>query len=317
MGGTALKRAESNSHTTIIDILTQHTQAPMELSLPQDLQPSEESMLQLDADYTQGRWCGDTDAVQRILAAADNNDPCACAYSALLYTYGCCMFAADVTTAVVYAQKAVLWLDSPHIQDLPVVLFLKATFAYEGIGVAQNDTNAIQLLRNCGDKSCANALYLLSYVYMQNIDTDTTSAQFAMHYLQLAARMDHPQTLCDLAYCCMVGFGGAEMNHLEALKYYEKAAAHGHGGALNSIGLMYQHGTTHVAVDTTKAYNYYTLASARLNPAGMYNLGICLQEGTVVPQDLYKAAALFQDAARFTLFSRRTLGRIFGVRTLK
>jgi len=258
------------------------------------LSKEEQQIRRIDADYTHGRWCGDISAVQRILASADGGDVWACGYAALLYFYGCCAFAADGFVAEKYAKIAMAGMGLCPPAIITYIEFLLAMFLFEGIGVEVNEARALDLLRSTTDSAhTASSMYALGQVYQQGDFPDFLKAGAVM-WLQQAAELQHPQALFDLGYCSTVRCYGIEINPSQAMAYFRRAAALGHGGAMNMIGLLCQHDNS----DDARAFEWYKQASERLNPAGMYNLGLCLQEGIAIAQDLPRAAGLFRDAAR-------------------
>jgi hypothetical protein len=64
-----------------------------------------------------------------------------------------------------------------------------------------------------------------------------------------------------------------------AIKWYEKAAAHGDGISMSNIGYIYDAGGSNVAPDVVKAEAWYRRAAKAGDLNGLINLGVSLYEG--------------------------------------
>ncbi|EFE52796.1 Putative beta-lactamase hcpD precursor [Providencia rettgeri] len=84
-------------------------------------------------------------------------------------------------------------------------------------------------------------------------------------------------------------------NYDEAIKCYEIGIANGDPAAMNSMGLLYQHGFG-VQVDINKAVKLYQDASNKEGLGGLINLGLMYEEGLGVPQSYEKAINLYKRA---------------------
>lgn len=81
----------------------------------------------------------------------------------------------------------------------------------------------------------------------------------------------------------------------EAIKCYEIAIKKGDPVAMNSMGLLYQHGFG-VKRDIQKAVKYYQDASNNGDVGGLIDLGLLYEKGLGVPQSYEKAVELYQRA---------------------
>ena len=86
------------------------------------------------------------------------------------------------------------------------------------------------------------------------------------------------------------------MQYEEAVKYYRKAAAQGHRGAQNSLGVCYALGQG-VPKDDGKAVPWFRKSAEQGNPVAQRNLGVWYLYGRGVEKDWSKAVSLFQKAA--------------------
>lgn len=84
-------------------------------------------------------------------------------------------------------------------------------------------------------------------------------------------------------------------NYDDAIKCYEKAIIKGDPAAMNSMGLLYQHGFG-VQRDINKAVKLYQDASNKDSLGGLINLGLMYEEGLGVPQSYEKAVKLYKRA---------------------
>lgn len=84
-------------------------------------------------------------------------------------------------------------------------------------------------------------------------------------------------------------------NYDGAIKCYEIAITKGDPAAMNSMGLLFQHGFG-VQRDINKAVKLYQDASNKEGLGGLINLGLMYEEGLGVPQSYEKAIELYERA---------------------
>ena len=89
---------------------------------------------------------------------------------------------------------------------------------------------------------------------------------------------------------------GVDIDHIQALKWYESAADKGDADAQNIVGNMYSDRDLGV-LDLEKAYKYYKKAAEQDHIYGMFNLGLCYAEGDGCPKDMRKALNWIEKAA--------------------
>lgn len=81
----------------------------------------------------------------------------------------------------------------------------------------------------------------------------------------------------------------------EAIKYYQEAIKKGDPAAMNSLGLLYQHGFGFKR-DINKAVKLYQDAANKDGIGGLVNLGLMYEEGLGVPKNYKKAIELYTRA---------------------
>lgn len=81
----------------------------------------------------------------------------------------------------------------------------------------------------------------------------------------------------------------------EAIKCYQEAIKKGDPAAMNSMGLLYQHGFG-VKRDISQAVKLYQNAANKDGIGGLINLGLMYEEGLGVPQNYQKAVELYTRA---------------------
>jgi TPR repeat protein len=89
---------------------------------------------------------------------------------------------------------------------------------------------------------------------------------------------------------------GVARDEVEAVKWYRKAAEHGHAEAQFYLGMMYYSGRG-VAQDGREALYWFRRAADQRHPLGFFGLGRCYEEGRGVPQDYSEAVKYYRLAA--------------------
>jgi len=118
---------------------------------------------------------------------------------------------------------------------------------YEGKGVSQDYKTAFDLFGQAAEQGIASAQFA------QTADKADAEAQF-----KLGLMYDH-------------GFN-VEQDYDAAIKWYRRAASHGHAKAQIKLGSIYSEGRG-VAKDYQTAINWYRQAAHRGIAAAQYNLG--------------------------------------------
>jgi hypothetical protein len=93
-------------------------------------------------------------------------------------------------------------------------------------------------------------------------------------------------------------------DHVEAARWYLKAAEQGHAEAQHNLGTMYQSGLG-VGQDHAKAVQWYQRAAEQGYAAAQHNLGVMYLAGQGVAQDTLRAHMWFDLASRRGLEAAR------------
>lgn len=94
------------------------------------------------------------------------------------------------------------------------------------------------------------------------------------------------------------GYCNVTLDRVQAVEWYEKAAALGHGDAMNNIASMYQHGDGPFPADLLKARDYYEQGVKAGCGTAMGNLGHFYTDGRAgLKQDHRRAVKLFSQGA--------------------
>lgn len=119
----------------------------------------------------------------------------------------------------------------------------------------------------------------------------------ALATLRKHVEAGNPAALSHLGYCYERGELGLVPSAKKAARLYQRAADLGADGkALNSLGILYEHGNG-VKLDRKKAARYYRAAADRGNCLAQVKLGSAHLVGDGVPADVAAGVALFRAAA--------------------
>lgn len=99
-----------------------------------------------------------------------------------------------------------------------------------------------------------------------------------------------------IGYCYCYGIADFNIDYVEAVKWFLKAAEQGLAKSQCNMGYMYQTGKG-VAQDSEKAVEWYTKAANQGYARAQHKLGWCYGNGDGVKQDYKKAAEWFTKAA--------------------
>ena len=89
---------------------------------------------------------------------------------------------------------------------------------------------------------------------------------------------------------------GVEVDYVEAMKWYKKAAAQNQKFSFNAIGNLYRMGNG-VQADPKQALEWYRKGAEQKDPQAMLNLGNCYYFGMGAEKDLNQAVKWWQKAA--------------------
>ena len=131
-------------------------------------------------------------------------------------------------------------------------------------GMAAHDRgdveNALRLIQPLADQGDAEAQYYLGFIYRTGLGIAEDNTE-AVKWYRKAADQGHVSAQYYLAIMYNLGEGIPE-NDVEAVLWYRKAAAQGHASAQNSLGIMYAKGEGVIQNDV-EAYKWWNLAAAQ------------------------------------------------------
>jgi TPR repeat protein len=190
------------------------------------------------------------------------------------------------------------WSEAGTIRDMLVegVKFEKLAYAqnvigdrfYHGVGVPEDDEEAIKWYRLAADQGDATAQKNLGWMYYYGAGVPKDAVE-AVHWFRLSAVSGNPDGAFALAQ--MYGEGeGVREDDAQAINWYTLAAKQGHSEAQNNLGVMYAAGEG-VAEDDVMAVKWYRAAAMQDEPTAQLNLGRMYRDGDGVPKDLVTAYA--------------------------
>lgn len=157
-------------------------------------------------------------------------------------------------------------------------------------GVNQNYVEAEKYLLMAAKSDNTDAQALLADLYFTMEEYDKS-----LIWARKAAQLDHFYACFILGRLYDEGLG-IEENHIEGLKWFEKAANGGDADAQNLVGNIYLN-ADYIEHDAKKAFKYYQLSAAQGNLMGMCNLGWCYQEGIGTDMNFLSAEEWIRKAA--------------------
>jgi len=195
--------------------------------------------------------------------------------------------------AKTYRSRLRIWLSAAEVGIGEGQLLLGLCHAL-GLGVRENETEAIRLYRAAADQGVAFAECCLGCCYDEGRGVTRDPADAAKWYRKAAQRGDaEGQFLLGDAY--YYGEGLIE-DKAQAAKWYHKAAEQGCVDAQRSLGCAYYSGTG-VTQDRSKAVKWFLEAAQQGDVIGQHNLACCYQDGEGVVKDHAQAKEWFGRAA--------------------
>ncbi len=152
----------------------------------------------------------------------------------------------------------------------------------EGLGVVQDDAEAVKWYRKAAERVIAVAQYNMGVMYQMGRGVAQDDAE-AVKWYRKAAEKGFAVAQNNLGVMYQMGRGVAQ-DDAEAVKWYRKAAEQGNANAQYNLGVMYDMGCG-VARDDAEAMKWYLKAAEQENADAQYNLGYMYAEGRGVAQD--------------------------------
>lgn len=139
------------------------------------------------------------------------------------------------------------------------------------------------------DNNSGKAMMSLGDLYFDGFGVEK-NMELAEHWYKSAIQADNYLAITRLG----ILYGNLE-KYDEAIIYYQEAIKKGDPAAMNSMGLLYQHGFG-VKRDINKAVKFYQDATEQDEIGGLINLGLMYEEGLGVPQNYEKSIELYTRA---------------------
>ena len=163
-----------------------------------------------------------------------------------------------------------------------------------GLGVPQDDVEAVRWFRLAAEQGHAAAQFKLGLMYGEGLGVSQDDVA-AVRWFRLAAEQGHARAQFNLGVRKSFGMG-IPQNDVEAVRWYRLAAEQGHASAQFNLGVMYANGEG-VPQDDGAAVRWYRLAAEQGDAAAQLNLGAQYGRGQGVPQDYTEALRWYRLAA--------------------
>jgi TPR repeat protein len=154
-----------------------------------------------------------------------------------------------------------------------------------GIGVHQNDAEAVKWYQKAAEKGYAQAQLHLGLMYENGKGVPRDSAEAAKWFRKAAEQSDE-----------ILAPSRREKPDSSSITDILKAAQHGLTFAQNSLGWLYQKGIG-IPRDEAKALKWYKKAADKGFAEAQFNLGSMYENGKGVPRDDVEAAKWYRKAA--------------------
>ncbi len=166
-----------------------------------------------------------------------------------------------------------------------------------GDGTTKETARGIALLTEAAqaETPSVQAQSMLGMIYLKG-DTVPPDDVQARHWIELAAAAEDPTAQFAMGLLNQSGRAGKPKNLHKALGWYLRAAQQGNAAALNSIGLLYQHGEG-VRKNLALARQRFEEAHTRGNLDATVNLGKLLFNTNPASPERIQAVALYRLAA--------------------
>jgi uncharacterized protein len=156
-----------------------------------------------------------------------------------------------------------------------------------GVGSKPNPAGALLMYKAAAEKKSAKAMNRLGLMHHRGELGVLQDFETAKKFICGAADVGDKdgQFNCGELLASAIKVD-AEMK--PAIDYYEKAAAQGHIGAQNTLGMVYKVGKG-VKLDLERAKKNFEGTASKGNPIGLFEFGLMHERGAPVPKNLAKA----------------------------
>jgi TPR repeat protein len=170
-----------------------------------------------------------------------------------------------------------------------------------GIGVTQDDAEAVKWFRKAADQGDAKGQHLLGWMYAEGQGVTKDDVE-ALKWYRKAAEQGNVKGQVSLGIMYNNG-EGVTKDHVEAVKWFRKAADQGDAKGQHLLGWMYAEGqgVTKDEVEAVKWYRkaaeWYHKAAKQNNAYAQFNLGLLYANGEGVTKDEDEAVKWYHKAA--------------------
>ena len=142
---------------------------------------------------------------------------------------------------ILRSEKKAVKLYKRAVELGDVIAMLNLGYAYHyGEGVKTNEKKGGQLYRMAADRGHAMAQCNLAHMLLE--EQYDESQQEAFELYKLSAAQGFTVALYQVG-CCYVNAMGTEVDLVEAKRWYERAAAKGHKGAIRALEMLARRST--------------------------------------------------------------------------
>ncbi len=191
-------------------------------------------------------------------------------------------------------EQAVHWYQKAADLGIAEAMFNLGNCYRTGLGIAQNHEQAAYLFQKAANLGIAGAMHNIGKCYATGLGVVQDHTK-AVYWYQEASDLGNDQAMIDLGNCYRTGLGVAQ-NHEQAACLFQKAANLGIAAAMFNLGICYDIGQG-VAQDHTQAAHWYQKAADLGDTQAMFNLGVCYSTGLGVVQNDEQAVHWYQKAA--------------------
>ena len=189
--------------------------------------------------------------------------------------------------------KAIEWFRQAAEQGYAAAQSAIGICHYYGRGVTQDYAQAANWYRKAAEQGYAAAQYNLGHFYCDG--EGVKNYKRAVRWYRKAAEQGYAAAQSDLGLCYAKGIG-VTIDDTQAVYWYRQAAEQGYAAAQNGLGNHYYCGLG-VTQDYAQAISLYHKAAEQGNAKAQNNLGNCYYYGKGVTQDYAQAANWYRKAA--------------------
>jgi uncharacterized protein len=146
-----------------------------------------------------------------------------------------------------------------------------------GVGVPQDDNEAVKWLRLSAEQGHAEGQYQLSGMYSTGEVVPETDRKEAVKWLRLSAEQGHAAAQNHLGFMYGTGYG-VPLDYKEAVKWHRLSAEQGNAFAQDNLGFMYSTGEG-VPQDYKEAVKWYRLSAEQGYASAQNQLGFMYRKG--------------------------------------